>query len=648
MSITEAAEEYRKALKQGQKEYRERLAAGLDPYPPVLDALVPELSRLTGQELPLMEIPADRIVGVKAAGRISAFSAGFLPLLDPDSEFAAKWIRLCADHLSDTGIRDPITCCEYLGDFYVMEGNKRVSVLKSFGAPRIPARVTRILPPQSDEPRIRAYREFLDFYRLTGLYEPQFTRPGDYARLLAALGKGAEEVWTEPERRQFSAAFSRFTSAFRALDGPQGTGRTEEALLLWLELYPLSDLAELSAADLKARLAGIRQDARAGEPVNVTRVPEEEKKGLLESIRNPSRSHLTVAFVHQRDPETSLWTMAHEKGRAWLEEELGDRITARSYFHADTPAEAESLLTRAAAEGADVVFTTTPTLLRPTLKAAVQFPKTRFFNCSADVPFSSVRGYYVRSFEGKFLTGAVAGAVTASDRIGYIASYPILGVPAAVNAFALGAQMTRPGARIALRWSCQPGDHTAAFLQDGISVISNRDTPTLEDRYLEFGAFGTFAVDKDGVLTPLAAPCWLWGSFYERVLRSILSGTLESGRKDAAAVSYWLGMESGVLDVTLASGLPEGVRFLAATLRDALIAGKLDPFRRQIRDQDGVLRNDGTRAFSAEELLHMDWLCENVEGRIPSYEEILPMSRETVRTLGIHREQIPPAKEESL
>ncbi len=64
-----------------------------------------------------------------------------------------------------------------------------------------------------------------------------------------------------------------------------------------------------------------------------------------------------------------------------------------------------------------------------------------------------------------------------------------------------------------------------------------------------------------------------------------------------------------------------------------------------IRSQDGTLKNDGTVSFTADEILHMDWLCDNVEGRIPEYEEIRPMSRELVRELGVHKAAIPPEKE---
>ena len=144
-----------------------------------------------------MEIPVEHIVGVKSQGRVSAFTAGFLPLLNPDSEFGLKWQHLCMAHLGTEGIRDPIICFEYLGKFYVQEGNKRVSVLKYFGAARIPGSVTRILPVRSDEPRIQAYYEFLDFYKSAKVYDVQFRHPGDYAKLLAYLGKEPGEEWTE-------------------------------------------------------------------------------------------------------------------------------------------------------------------------------------------------------------------------------------------------------------------------------------------------------------------------------------------------------------------------------------------------------------------------------------------------------------------
>ena len=154
-----------------------------------------------------------------------------------------------------------------------------------------------------------------------------------------------------------------------------------------------------------------------------------------------------MAFVHQLNPAASGWVLGHEQGVDYLRQVLGNKLTIKSYFNADTPEEADRLLELAVSEGAQVVFTTAPLLRAATLKAAVQHPKVEFFNCSVDQPYSSVSSYYGRVYEGKFITGAIAGALADNNRIGYIASYPIYGQMANINAFALGAQFTNPRAK---------------------------------------------------------------------------------------------------------------------------------------------------------------------------------------------------------
>ena len=654
MGMHEANEEYRSALRMGQKQYKELLSAGLDPYPAVLDEILTgSLTEQQTQDIGLVEIPSDLIVGTKSAGRITAFTAGFLPLLPPGSEFGIKWTRLCDAHLSDQGIRDPIQCFEYMGRFYVQEGNKRVSVLRYFGAPRVPGMVRRIVPPLSDDPQVRAYYEFMDFYKATKLYTVQFRRPGDYAKLLAHLGKEAGEEWSDRERKTFSAYFQYFREAFDAQKDKTIDVRPEEALLLWLKLYHFRDLGKLSASELKKTLSALWEDVLSAvnpESVIVQTAPTPTpapKSGIISMLISPTPEHLNIAFVHPMDPKTSPWSKAHDEGRRHLEQFFAEQVTTRSYFHADTPEQAEVLLEQAVSDGADLVFTTTPQLSRVTLKCAVKHPKVRFLNCSVDVPYSSIRTYYCRIYEAKFITGAIAGAITKGSRIGYVGSSPIFGVPASINAFALGAQMTNPEATVQLRWSCQPGSAMADFLRDGIRVISNRDIPTPDKAYLECGNYGTYLMDEDGQLIPLGSPCWLWGKFYENVVRSVLSGAWDSG-KNPGAVNYWWGMDSGVIDVELSDQLPDGLRSLANILRKGLRNGAIDPFFRRIEDQNGQLRNDGSRSFHPDELLHMDWLCKNVEGTIPRYEEVLPFAQPMVRELGVFRDQIPVNKEGSL
>ena len=629
MDILEAREEYLKARRLALKEIKELNMQGRNTEPAVLDDILGENVTASVQEIGIVNIPVERIVGTKTAGRIGAFSSGFLPILGVETEFAQKWMHLCMAHLTDEGIRNPVLCYEYLGNFYVQEGNKRVSVLKYFGATQIPATVLRIMPEASEEPQVKAYFEFLDFYKATGLYDVKFRRPGDYEKLMLSLGKDLNQQWTEREQRTFRAYFRYFREAYQSLRGDKLDLLPEEALLLWLKVYPFRDLGEKTAEEIKQALSALWNDmisVSQDTPVQVDTEADEAQGNLLNKLWSVRPGSLRVAFVYQLNPETSAWAQGHYNGALYMQKVLSDRVAISHYFNADSPQEAEMLLEQAVTDGADVVFATTPKLSRPTLKMSVKYPRVRFLNCSVDAPYSSVRTYYSRVYEGKFITGAIAGAMANNDRIGYIGSNPIFGVPASINAFALGAQLTNPRARILLRWSCMGGDPVKEFIDSGISVISNRDVPTADRKYLEFGTFGTYMVEG-GILYPLGSPVWEWGHFYENVIRAILLGNWDKGHDNRRAVNFWWGISSGVIDVKLAGTLPEGLHYLANLLREGLRNGTLDPFCRKIVAQGGRIINDGSRTLSAEELLRMDWLCENVDGNIPSFEEIAPLLR---------------------
>jgi basic membrane lipoprotein Med (substrate-binding protein (PBP1-ABC) superfamily) len=647
MDFQMAKEEYIEALARGKKEIRDLTLAKKPIHPAVLDEILEDDSAEVVQELGLVEIPADRIIGVKSAGRISAFTPSFSPTLAPDSEFAIKWVLLCADHLGDTGIRDPILCYEYLGNFYVQEGNKRVSVLRHFGSPRIPGQVRRIVPPMSEEPRIKAYYEFMEFYKASRLYCVQYRRPGEYKKLLAAIGKSMGENWTEDERRTFNAYFQYFLDAFCSLNVKLTDILPEEALLLWLQVHPYKDLGNLSGVELKKSLSALWPDVVASTQQSQLKTETapvtETKPGIISRIMSPD--HVNVAFVHQLDPKSSAWVLGHEEGRKHIEKVFGEKITVRSYFDANAPEDIDKKLEQAIADGAQMVFTTAPRLSRSTLKMAVKYPKIRFYNCSVNQPYSSIQTYYGRMYEAKFITGAIAGAMAQDNRIGFIGSSPIMGMTASINAFALGAQLTNPRAQIELRWSCCEGNPQADFLRDGIRVISNREIPTQNRMYMDFCNYGTYLLGDRGGLIPLAAPVWVWGNFYEQAVSAYLSGAKMEDKSNPQAVNYWLGMDSGVIDVELSEKLPTGVSTLASMLRKGFCAKAIDPFRRKIVAQDGTVKNDGSRTFTPEELLNMDWLCENITGEIPTFDQILPMSQSIVRELGLYRDSIPAVKE---
>ena len=647
MAHNESQQQYNNALKAGQRCYREALLKGEYPYPQVLDDIFDEHLAAGRVDLGLIDIPMDQIVGTKSQGRRSAFAANFMPLLGANTEFAVKWIALCDANFSEEGIRDPIRCFEYLGRFYVQEGNKRVSVLKSLGAPSIPGTVTRIVPAWSEDEEIRVYYEFMEFYRLSRVYRVRFSRPGSYRRLQAALGFESDHVWTEDERRRFLAAFALFEQTVRNDYAGKLTGTLSDAFLNWLQLYSLDQFKAMSAKELSASVGKILPDANAqgqDSSIDVNTAPDESGKSilgkLLDAVLLPG--HLNVAFINDRRAEDSPWVYAHDQGRKALERAFGDKLSVSVYTAVEN-CDVDTLFDSAAQDGAQVIFATTPSLIAACRKAAARYSDIKILNCSVSMPFPGVRTYYSRIYEAKFISGAVAGAMTHSNRIGYIASNPIYGVPAGINAFALGAALTNPDAVIELRWTCVSEDAISELRALGCDMIANRDITT-EAQAQE--AYGLCRLENDGTLTTILSPIWSWGEFYIRLVQSIFSGAWdELGEGSRRAVNYWWGLSSGVVDIRCAPAIPPSMAELVELLKNGIVTGAVEPFRRRIVAQDGRVITDGGRGLSTEEILHIDWLCDRVRGEIPPFEALLPIARSIVRLQGIYRDSIPPDKD---
>ena len=595
----------------------------------------------------LVDIPMELIVGTTTAGRKAAFAGNFMPLLGYDSEFSTKWINLCEAHLSETGITDPIVCFEYLGYFYITEGNKRVSVLKSYDSPTISGHVKRIMPEWSDDdPAMQVYFEFLDFYQLAGIYDVKISSKGGYAKLQAMLGFEPDHVWTRDERSEFLYGFGRFKEAFQKLNTEHLPITPGDALLVWLQVNPAATLSQIGT-DIQKSLANCWPDVKIlanGSPIAVSTSPDSEEKSSLTRILGIGRiNHLRIAFIHAFDAQRSSWTAAHETGRIKLEESLGDRVTVKTYFCEQN--DPMDVMEQAVAEGAQVIFATTPPMISACRQIAARYPNVRVLNCSLSMPYAGIRTYYGRIYEAKFITGAIAGAMAKSDRIGYVAHYPIIGSVTAINAFALGARLTNPNAKIVLRWSCVPGNPIRSLLNEGITMISNRETGT-EGHPLAW-EWGTYMMQEDGSFLPLSTPRWNWGKFYEGVVNSIFNGSWDAlGAKEAQkAVNYWWGMSSGVIEVDLNPSLPDGAKQIASILQNGLLQGCVQPFDAHLVDQNGI-EHDGALYNDPHELMNMDWLLENVEGSVPAFDELLPVSQQLVRLLGLHRNSIQPKPEE--
>ena len=632
-------EDYKNALKSGQRAYRACVARGQSPYLAVLDDILVNVNIVSQEPLGLVEIPAESIVGTKTSGRHTAFAPNFMPLLEADTEFAAKWSNLCEAHLEE-GIHTPIIAFEFMNRFYVQEGNKRVSVLKYYGAVKIAGTVTRLIPERNDSLENRIYYEFLDFYRLSKVNDVHFSKPGSYAKLQTLVCKASGESWTDDDRMNFAAFYTMFCQQFQQLGGDRLNITAGDAMLVYLSVYRYSDACDSTPAQMKANMEKLWNEVRvltepqavhlSLEPTQSTGEPLLAKLNIFSS----RPSELKVVFLHEHNAENSAWVRNHDKGRAALEKEFPDRLSVTCRENVNPEVDAEQILEDVAHDNADVIFTTSARMHTACLKVAAQHPKTRILNCSLNAPHPLVRTYYPRTYEVTYLLGLLAGALTRTDRVGYVAANPVYGIPAAVNAFGLGLKTVRPCARVLLRWACLPDPAHPLDFSDcpDVDIFYAHSRKEPEGTYRDYGLCRR---RPDGTLEPLGLPVWKWETFYIEIIRSIFDGTWNNDGSGARAVNYWWGMRSGAEEINYSADLPAGTLQLLDLMEKLLSEDELRIFHGELYAAGHVLHAPEKLIYSPKELMEMDWLDECVDGALPHYDDLDVKTRTLVAINGL-------------
>ena len=638
MAITD----YSAALKKGKRNYQLALAKGAYPYLPALDDILSYTEVTASVNLGLMDIPLSKIVGTKTSGRTNAFAGNFMPLLPEKSEFAAKWAALY-NHQIDDGIRDPIVVFEFMHRFYVQEGNKRVSVMKSLDAYSIPGTVTRIIPKKTEDKEVCLYYEFMDFYQVSESYDVWFSKEGSYKKLLKLMGKNPGELWTPEERNAFHSACEKFGRAYLAAFSEKIKLSASDALLLYLDVYGYDKLKAQTQTELRDALIKAQKElqlAEKGSQVTLVKDPEQAKPSLLGKIlpTNPAPEDLKIAFLYYKTPETSSWAYAHELGRLHLEQAFDGKVKTIAIDQVGTDDQIKDAVDNAVAAGCNVIFATAVQMVNQCVRPAIQYPKVKFFNCSVKMPYSSVHTYYARMYEAKFLIGAIAAAVSHTDKLGYVADYPIYGSLANINAFALGARMINPYVEVYLEWSkLKTLDGKEKLRQDGLLFMSDDDMITPNHPTREYGLY---LKNEEGELENLATPIWHWGKFYERIVTNICSGRSEANAsKKETAINYWWGMSADVIDVICSKKMPHGTHRLINFLKSSICAGSFKPFDGLIYSQDGIIRCKEGQSLQPEDIITMNWLAENVVGRIPAFEELTQEAQLLSNIQGVCKEE---------
>lgn len=635
---------YSKAKKLGYKAYSTAMQRDESPYLPVLDELLPDRLSMAHINVGLVDIPTDQIVGTGTKGRTTAFANNFMPLLDLDSEFGSKWIAL-HHSVIENGVRQPIKVLEYMRKFYVLEGNKRVSVMKTLESPMIEGEVTRIIPRRTGEKENNIYFEFLEFYQDTKIYNIWFSEEGSFAKLYELVGKKPGEPWTSDELIDFKAAYYRFSQAYDLIREDLSKLTVGDAFLLFLQVYGYSKENFAVWSETREKLNRLRNEFKTkaqDESYSLVMTAKSEKPNFFQQIIH-SQQKINVAFVHNRSPKVSGWAYWHELGKNHIESVFGEKINTRTVSNISQE-NCSDVIEDLIKRDYNVIFTTSPVLLDGAVKAAYTHPDVKILNCSMLPSYHAVRSYYLRIYEAKFIIGAIAGAVCDNNRIGYMADYPVYGVPASINAFALGARLTNPRAKVFVEWSTiKDHDPMETFVKNDVGVVSNRDISAPSHHSMDFGLY----VEKAGGTLNLAMPMWNWGQLYEDLLHRVQNGTWRNDafQNGAQALNYWWGMDSGAIDVFYSHKLDSGTRRMADLLRTELRAGRLLPFSESIHSQDGASRCSTGKSLTPAEIVSMDWLCDNVEGIIPTLDDMRPEARAFVEKQGIHNIKAPDTSE---
>lgn len=627
---------YDDAVKLGNREYRSRISRGEFPYLPVLDQILKEADIRTEQKVGLITVPLEFIVGTSTMGRTMSFAANFMPIMSTKSEFAYKWNSLANAQVTE-GIRDAIKVYEYLNRYYVVEGNKRVSVMKYFGADAILAEVTRKIPRESDAPEIKRYYEWMQFTDLTDCYSMEFSKSGLAGYILTAAG--IQGKWDDKTKEEFNKIQFEFFRAYKFRGGDKLPITAGDAIAVFLNVCGWQSALDMNSRQYSEYLQKIWNEFVAlterhvvdlvmgsGEEPKTT---SEKKKILSLFMPGYQKKRLNVAFLYPKSAETSDWIYAHELGRNYLQETFPSEISSYVVNNV-TEDKVEAVLEEVIENGADIIFGVAPQMMKPSLTAAIENPQVKILNCSLNTPHQYIRTYYARMYEAKFISGLVAGAMTENDKVAYIADYPLFGMIANINAFALGVGCVNPRAKVYLDWSTRKDFDKDKFLQaNDIRYVSDQDMITPNDESRFFGLY----FYENGVRKNLVMPVWNWGAFYEKMIRRILAGSYYGNEK--AAVNYWWGMSEGVVDVICSKHVPVGVQRLVDHIHGDICGGHWDTFYGEFKDQNGVIRNKAGQSMKPRDIMKMDYLLENIIGTIPDTKQYVDEAKPVIKLKGV-------------
>ncbi|MDA8448725.1 BMP family ABC transporter substrate-binding protein [Acidovorax sp. NCPPB 3859] len=330
---------------------------------------------------------------------------------------------------------------------------------------------------------------------------------------------------------------------------------------------------------------------------------------------------LKIAFAYVGPVGDGGWSFAHDNGRKAIEKEFGDKVVTSFVESVPESADAERVLRDMAGQGNKLIFGTTFGYMETIQKIAPDFPDVKFEHATGYKTAPNVRTYDSRTYEGAYMAGVIAGAMTKSNTLGVVGSVPIPEVIRNINSFTLGAQSVNPKVKTKVvwvnEWFSPPKETEAAtsLINGGADVLfQNTDSPAVLKTAQEKGK-RAFGWDSDmtayGPKAHLGSAVINWGPYYIKATRDVLDGTWTTGQS-------WWGVKEGAIDlVSIADDVPAETKAKVDQVKAGLKDGSFAIWKGPILGQDGkeVLAKD---VVADDKFLSgINFYVKGVEGTVP-------------------------------